>query len=91
MALVRLVRARSLELWRARRYYRVINRILFRAGDPAGRYRIMQRFYGLSQRLIRRFYAADLSLADRVRILVGRPPVSMASALIVALKLRWPL
>jgi lycopene beta-cyclase len=69
------------EVWRQRSYFRMLNRLLFHAGAPNERYRILQRFYDLNILLIQRFYACRLTTADRLRILVGKPPVSIFSAL----------
>jgi hypothetical protein len=63
--------------------YRLLNRMLFRAATPDERYRVFQRFYGLSQGLIERFYADRLTRYDRMRILVGKPPVPFGRALAV--------
>jgi lycopene beta-cyclase len=75
------IRARSLRLWRRGGFFRLLNRMLFRAADPDRRFVVLQRFYGLSEPLIRRFYAGRLTAADRIRILVGRPPVPVSRAL----------
>lgn len=64
-----------------RSYLHLLNRMMFRAARPEERYRIFERFYGLSEPLIARFYRGELNVADRVRILVGRPPVPVTSAL----------
>lgn len=77
----RAVRELSERLWRERAYYRLLSRMLFQAAEPAARWRVMRRFYGLSEGLIRRFYAAELSAADKLRILVGKPPVPISRAL----------
>ena len=61
-----------------RRDYR---EMLFRAAEPAERYRIFQRFYRLSPALIARFYAGASSGADRLRLLSGRPPVPIGRAI----------
>lgn len=63
------------------RYARLLNRMFFRAADPAKRYIVLQRFYGLREGLIRRFYRNDLSLRDKARILIGKPPVPVSKAL----------
>jgi lycopene beta-cyclase len=55
--------------------------MLFWAGRPEGRYRVMQRFYRLSEPLITNFYAGRLTLAQKTRILVGKPPVPFFNAL----------
>lgn len=62
-------------------YLRALNRMMFLAAVPEKRYIILQRFYGLSEGLIARFYKGQLSLADKLRILCGRPPVSIWRAL----------
>lgn len=76
--------------WRERGLFRLLNRMLFWAGQPQGRYRVLQRFYGLDEGLIRRFYAARLTLADRTRILVGWPPVPILSAITCVSEPRIP-
>jgi lycopene beta-cyclase len=68
-------------LWRQRGYFRLLNRMMFRAGVPELRYQILEHFYGLNAGLLQRFYAARLTPADRLRILIGRPPVPILSAL----------
>lgn len=80
-ALSALTRARSVLLWRRRAGYRLLNRMLFRAARPSERWRVLERFYRLPEALIARFYADRLTLADRARILAGRPPVPLGRAL----------
>jgi lycopene beta-cyclase len=77
----RLIRVRSIALWRSRAFFRLLNRMLFRAARPAERYRVLERFYGLPEPLIARFYAAQLTRWDKLRILSGKPPVPLAAAL----------
>jgi lycopene beta-cyclase len=67
--------------WRERSYFRLLNRMMFKAGRPNERYRILERFYRLDADLMQRFYAARLTIGDRMRILAGRPPVPILSAL----------
>lgn len=62
-------------------YYRLLNRILFRAAAPNQRYRVLQRFYGLDESLIARFYAGRSSFADKARTLCGKPPVPLHRAI----------
>lgn len=62
-------------------FLRLLNRMLFRACEPDQRYKVLQRFYGLSQDLIERFYACQLTTADKARILIGKPPVPVTKAL----------
>lgn len=62
-------------------FYRQLNRMLFDAAVPGERFRVLQRFYQLPDPLIRRFYAGQTTWADRMRILVGRPPVPVTRAI----------
>lgn len=66
--------------WKKRRYYRMLTKMLFKAADPADRYRILERFYRLSPDLIGRFYAGNSSAFDKLRILTGKPPVPIGRA-----------
>nr|WP_299246367.1 lycopene beta-cyclase CrtY [uncultured Halomonas sp.] len=70
--------------WRQQGYFRLLNRMLFLAGSPSQRWRVMQRFYGLPDGLIERFYAGRLTALDKARILVGKPPVPLGEAIRVA-------
>ncbi|MDJ0090103.1 lycopene beta-cyclase CrtY [Pantoea allii] len=69
------------ERWQQQRFFRMLNRMLFLAGPADSRWRVMQRFYGLPENLISRFYAGKLTLTDRLRILSGKPPVPVFAAL----------
>ena len=80
-ALAWLLTNRARASWRARGFYRLLDRMLFRAAEPMQRYRVLARFYRLDAALIGRFYAARSTLADKARILAGRPPVPIARAL----------
>ena len=75
------VEARSKQRWRERAYYRLLNRMLFKAARPGRRYVVLERFYRLGQGLVERFYAARITLADKARILIGKPPVPISEAL----------
>lgn len=74
------VEARSKQRWAERAYYRLLNRMLFRAARPGERYVVLERFYRLGEGLIQRFYAARITLADKARILTGKPPVPIREA-----------
>ncbi len=67
--------------WQAGKFYRLLNRMAFRAAEPAERFRIYQRFYTLRPKLIERFYAGQSTLFDKARILAGKPPVPIGRAL----------
>lgn len=74
-AIAPMIRARSKRLWKARGFFRLVNRLMFLTAEPLLRYRVLQRFYQLSPVLIERFYAGRLTRLNRIRLLVGKPPV----------------
>jgi lycopene beta-cyclase len=80
-ALNALFRRRASELWKQRRFYQSLNRMLFRAAEPRRRYRVLEHFYRLPEALISRFYAGRLTALDKIRILSGRPPVPVGRAM----------
>ncbi len=79
-------RARFIEQWRGGGFYRLLNRMLFLAARPEQRVQIFTHFYRLDERLVSRFYAGKLTLTDKIRILVGKPPIPIFRALKVILK-----
>lgn len=83
------LRERAAASWRRQRFYRMLGAMLFRAAQPATRYRIFQRFYRLPAGLIARFYAGRSSRADKLRILSGRPPVPLGRALAALRRFDW--
>ncbi|HZY19007.1 MAG TPA: lycopene beta-cyclase CrtY [Ramlibacter sp.] len=82
------MRAHALQRWRDQTFFRLLNRMLFRAARPAERRRVMQRFYGLPSGLIARFYASRSTGLDKARLLVGKPPVPVGAACRVAFPAR---
>lgn len=80
-AIAALIRDHSVGAWQARGFYRLLNRMLFLAAEPDQRIHVLERFYGLSEPLISRFYAGRTTTADQMRILVGKPPVPISRAL----------
>lgn len=66
--------------WHGQAFYRMLATMLFRAADPEERWRVMARFYRLDPALIDRFYAGHSTLFDKLRILTGKPPVSIRRA-----------
>lgn len=66
-------------------FYLLLNRLLFRAAEPRLRYRVLEKFYTLPEPLIQRFYAGSTQPSDRARILSGKPPVAIKSAM----KVMW--
>nr|WP_314545885.1 lycopene beta-cyclase CrtY [uncultured Massilia sp.] len=81
------IRAEAQDAWQRQRFFRLLNRMLFLAGSPQQRWRVMQRFYRLPAPLIANFYAGRLSLANKARILSGKPPVPVGQALAAACKI----
>jgi lycopene beta-cyclase len=73
--------------WRRQRFFRLLNRMLFLAGSPDRRWRVMQRFYRLPAPLIAHFYAGRLNWKDKARLLSGKPPVPVGQAFIAACKI----
>lgn len=74
-------RAYAAAHWRAGGYYRMLGKMLFGAARPDERWRVFAHFYRLPPALIQRFYAGQSTLADRLRILCGRPPVRIRDAM----------
>ena len=74
-------RQRFLRHWHDMGFFRMLNRMLFRAAAPDQRHRIFAHFYRLGEDRIARFYAGEPTLGDKLRILSGRPPVGIAAAL----------
>lgn len=66
--------------WADRRFYRMLDAMLFKAAVPDQRYRVLERFYRLRSGLVARFYAARSTPLDKLRILAGKPPVPVARA-----------
>lgn len=79
--LTRRIKAMALSRHRRHGFYRLLNRMLFRAAEPQRRHLVLQRFYRLPQPLIERFYAGESTRFDVARILTGKPPVPIHKAL----------
>jgi lycopene beta-cyclase len=79
-ALHALLEAEARRLWRRRGFYRMLNRMLFHAAKPSERYKVLQRFYRLSPGLIGRFYSGRSTRADKLRTLIGKPPIPIPVA-----------
>jgi lycopene beta-cyclase len=78
------------ERWQARGFYRLLDRMLFRAAAPSERYRVLERFYRLDESVIERFYAGHSTLRDKARIVTGRPPVPIGRAVMAIMGRRSP-
>ena len=80
-AIATWTRARFVGHWRRGGFYRLLNRLLFRAARPEERVKVFAHFYRLNEALVSRFYAGRLTALDKVRILTGKPPVPLFKAL----------
>jgi lycopene beta-cyclase len=60
------------------RFCRLLNWLLFRAYPADQRFHVLERFYGLPEATIARFYALELTMGDRARLLLGRPPAGLS-------------
>ena len=89
--LAAMMEARGRRHWRRTGFYRLLGRFLFFAADPNARVNVFQRFYGLREGLIERFYAGKSTGLDRVRVLWGNPPVSVPRAIGAMFKRGKPL
>ena len=83
--------ARARRHWGRTAFYRRLGQMLFQAAEPHRRVGIFQRFYTLPEGLIERFYAARSTLWDKARILIGKPPVPVSSAIAALLSRGSPL
>jgi lycopene beta-cyclase len=81
------IRQTALHEWRRQGFFRLLNRMLFLAGEADNRWRVMQRFYHLPAPLIARFYAGRLTLLDKARLVSGKPPVPVGQAISAARKI----
>jgi lycopene beta-cyclase len=63
------------------KFFGLLNRMLFKAANPDERWLIFSRFYRLPEDLIFRFYRGELKRSDQLRLLIGKPPVSIWKAL----------
>lgn len=75
------IRDHALKRARDQSFYRLLNRMLFKAAVPNRRHLVLQRFYRLPQDLVERFYAGQTHWRDIARILIGKPPVPVSRAL----------
>ena len=67
--------------WRGQAFFRLLNRLMFRAASPPERYKVLESFYRREDPLIARFYAGRLNTMDRLRMFSGTPPVPIAKAI----------
>lgn len=80
------IRAHAAAQWRAQRFHRMLNTMLFRGAAPDQRVRVLEHFYRLPEDVIERFYAGRTTWADRIRVLSGRPPIPISDAVAALLR-----
>lgn len=56
-------------------FYRRLNNMMFIGAKPDQRRRILEQFYGRGEGLIQRFYAHRSTRLDKLRMLIGVPPI----------------
>ncbi len=83
--------ALSRQHWQETGFYRLLGDMLFGAAEPHRRVAIFERFYRLPEGLVERFYAGRSTLADKARVLVGKPPVPVHKAIAALASQRPPL
>lgn len=77
----RACREFAIRTWESRKFYRLLNKMLFRAAFPDERRQVLERFYRLDAALVGRFYAGQSSFYDKARILTGKPPIPVGRAI----------
>ncbi|MHA6719744.1 lycopene beta-cyclase CrtY [Sphingomonas sp. RS6] len=82
-SIYRAQRHHSISVWRARRFYRYLNALMFLGAKPDERYRVIERFYRLPPGLVHRFYAGQSTALDKARILIGKPPIPIGRAVAI--------
>lgn len=79
--LSKLTRDFAAAKWKEREFYRLLARMLYYAAKPERRITVLQRYYSLSQPVIERLYAAKNTTRDKMRTLIGKPPVNIFKAM----------
>ncbi len=83
------IRKLQREHWASQSFPRMLNRMLFRAGDPLLRERVFSAFYQHDEALVFRFYAGRLTAFDKLKILArGAPTVPTWTAIAASLNLK---
>ncbi|WP_225206286.1 lycopene beta-cyclase CrtY [Novosphingobium huizhouense] len=67
--------------WKRSSYLRQLTAMLYGAAAPVDRYKVLERFYRLDEKLVERFYAGRSTAFDKIRILSGKPPVPVLAAM----------
>lgn len=75
------VRDHLAKMWRSQSFLRRLNRMMFLAASPNERSGIFERFYTFGDGTIARFYSGNLLLKDKLRLVIGKPPVPIAKGI----------
>ncbi|MEP3227211.1 MAG: lycopene beta-cyclase CrtY [Parasphingorhabdus sp.] len=67
--------------WKSGKFYRMLSAFMFKGADPALRYRTLQHTYAKDEELLARFYAGKSTKKDQLKLLTGKPPISIWRAL----------
>lgn len=90
-ALAQLMEKKARLHWESTRFYRRLGRMLFGAAKPDERYHVFEHFYRLPEATIQRFYAGQPTVADKFRLLTGKPPVPLRRGMAALLGKGTPL
>ncbi len=69
--LTAMLQAHAKRHWESQKFFRALNRMMFRGAKPTERVRIFSSFYKHDEGVIARFYAGRLSLSDKLAAMRG--------------------
>lgn len=73
--------------WKNQKFFYILNRMLFLACPPEQRWKIIQHFYSLNQKIISKFYSNNISFYEKICILIGKPPISIIRSIMILFNL----
>lgn len=74
-----------------RKFFRMLNRLMFKAAENNHRYKVFEHFYRLPEPYIQKFYSGQMTNWEKARVFMGKPPVPVAKAFQIFLpKLQSP-
>lgn len=86
--LMAVLDAAAMKHWRSMGFFRLLNRMLFKGAEPAGRVHVFESFYRHEAEVIERFYAGRLTWTDKLAALRrGAPTVPAVRAMRAAFSL----
>ncbi|MFK7842491.1 MAG: lycopene beta-cyclase CrtY [Sphingorhabdus sp.] len=72
--------------WKNGKFYRLLCAFLFLGAKPTKRYKTLEHTYAKDEQLLARFYAGQSTRLDKIRLLTGKPPISIFRAIPLLLK-----